>query len=117
MPENATPAPLAPYVSFEEFQSGLPEGKFNVIVNPELATPFVLRIANVMPVTLALVGVGLATALVGHQVIGVCIIALGALFRRAMRANAPHVLLYLVGRKSHIYHLATERAIMEVRRV
>ncbi len=114
--KTSSPAPLAPYIPFAEFKAGLPEGRFRVIVNPELAKPFIAHAVNVMPVTLAIVGCGLGAALVGYTFTGVCLIAAGALFRRRVLASAPQILLYLASRRQGTYDIVTSQGIMEVQR-
>ena len=113
---NTAAAPLALYVPFAEFQAGLPEGRFRVIVNPDLAKPFIAHAVNVMPVTLAIVGCGLGAALVGYTFTGVCLIAAGALFRRRVLASAPQIVVYLAGRRQGTYDLVTSQGVMEVQR-
>jgi hypothetical protein len=47
-PMNDTPDPLpdetsVPYIAHQEFRSGLPLGRFRVVVNPDLAWPYVMQ--------------------------------------------------------------------------
>ena len=39
----------AEYIPFEEFRNGLPRGRFRVIVNPKLASPFVAYRTHATP--------------------------------------------------------------------
>ena len=106
----------ADYVAFEEFRDGLPLGRFRVIVNPELARRFVALRVNLIPVAIALVGVGIACALSGHVVVGGLLVALGILWRRMVKSQAPKILLHLASRQPATYEEATAQGVMEVRR-
>lgn len=104
------------YVDFEEFRSGLPLGRFRIIVNPKLAAPFVAHCTRVTPLALALIGPGVGVALMGHPWIGGLLIAVGILLRRMVKTQAPRILLYLSTRLPSVYEQATEHGVMEVRR-
>jgi hypothetical protein len=106
----------AEYIPFEEFRNGLPHGRFRVIVNPDLARPFVAHHTRATPLALALVGPGVAAALAGHLWAGGLLVAAGVLLRRAVKAQAPRILLHLAARLPLVYEQATEHAVMEVRR-
>ena len=67
----------AEYVPFEDFRAGLPYGHFRVIVNPKLAGPFVAHRTHANALALALIGPGIAAALVATVAgLGVAIPAL-----------------------------------------
>jgi hypothetical protein len=100
----------------EEFRDGLPRGRFHVIVNPELARPFVSQRINAIPLTIAMVGVGIACALAGYMVAAVLLVAAGIVFRRAVKAQAPKILLQLASRLPSTYLDATTGGVMEVQR-
>lgn len=106
----------AEYVPFEEFRDGLPKGRFRVIVNPKLAGPFVAYRTHATPLALALIGPGVALALVGRPWIGGALVAAGVLLRRLVKSQAPRILLHLAARVPSVYEQATENAVMEVRR-
>ncbi|MFC5605453.1 hypothetical protein [Variovorax soli] len=106
----------AEYISFEDFCKGLPQGRFRVIVNPELAPPFVAHCTRVTPLAIALIGPGIAVALAGHPWIGALLVAAGILLRRTVKRQAPRILLHLVARLPSVYEQATEHGVMEVRR-
>lgn len=106
----------AEYISFEEFTRGLPQGRFRVIVNPALAAPFVAHCTRVTPLAIAMVGPGIAVALAGYPWIGALLVAAGILLRRAVKSQAPRILLYLTTRVQSVYEQATEHGVMEVRR-
>jgi len=115
---SSTPdAATAEYVAFEEFRDGLPRGRFHVIVNPKLAQRFVAQRVNAVPVAIAIVGCGIASALAGYPVIGVLLVAAGVIFRRTIKWQAPKILLQLASRQPETYHDATANGVMEVRRV
>jgi hypothetical protein len=106
----------AEYISFEEFRNGLPHGRFRIVVNPTLAAPFVAHRTHATPLAIALIGPGIAAALVGHPWMGALLVAVGILLRRAVRTQAPRILLHLATRVPSVYEQATEHGVMEVRR-
>ena len=75
--ENTT----AEYIAYEEFRDGLPRGRFKGIVNPDLARRFVLYRLHVTPIAIAIIGPGIAIALLGYTVIGALMVTAGVLFR------------------------------------
>ena len=106
----------AEYIPFEEFSKGLPQGRFRVVVNPELAKPFVAHCTRVTPLAIAMIGPGIAVALAGYPWIGALLVAAGIVLRRAVKSQAPRILLHLVARMPSVYEQATEHGVMEVRR-
>lgn len=119
MPPPADPADddrYAPYVGFEEFRDGLAQGRIHVVVNPSLAQRFVAQRVNALPVAIAVIGVGTALALAGHVVAGAVMVTLGIVFRRAVKTQAPKILLHLASRDAAAYAEATAHGVMEVQR-
>jgi len=114
---SAADAASAEYVAFDDFRSGLPRGRFRVIVNPDLARRFVARQTHATPVAIAIVGSGIASALAGYPVAGVMLVVAGIVLRRAIKWQAAKILLHLASRQPAIYHDATANGVMEVRRV
>ena len=106
----------AEFIPFEEFRNGLPHGRFRVIVNPALAVPFVAFHTRATPLALALLGPGIAAALLGHPWVGGLLVVAGVLLRRAVKTQAPRILLHLATRVASIYEAAAEHGVMEVRR-
>lgn len=107
----------AEFTAYEEFRDGLPRGRFRVIVNPDLARQFVTQRLHATPVAIAIIGPGIASALAGYPVAGALLVAGGILFRRAIKWQAPKILLHLASRHSATYYDATTNGVMEVRRV
>lgn len=110
------PDDSADHVPFDEFRSGLPHGRFHVIVNPALAPAFVAYRTHATSLTLAMIGPGIALALYGHSWAGAALVAAGALFRRAVKWQAGRILLHLALHVPSVYVDATGRGVMEVRR-
>jgi hypothetical protein len=110
-------AEFAPYVPFEEFRDGLPRGRFRVVVDPALARPFVAHRVHATQLSIAIIGPGIAAALAGYPVAGVALVLIGIAFKRAIRWQAPRILLHLASRQPSTYEAATAHAVMEVRRV
>ena len=106
----------AEFIPFVEFRNGLPHGRFRVIVNPALAVPFVAFHTRATPLALALIGPGIAAALLGHEWVGATMVAVGVLLRWAVKTQAPRILLHLSTRVASIYEQAAEHGVMEVRR-
>ena len=106
----------AEFIAFEEFREGLPLGRFRVVINPELAKPFVMRRANALPIAIAIIGIGIASAVGGYPIVGLVLVMLGVLFRRGIRSQAPKILLTLASRQARIYYEATTQGVMEVQR-
>ncbi|WP_418317030.1 hypothetical protein [Piscinibacter sakaiensis] len=106
----------AEYIPFEEFRNGLPFGRFRVIVNPVLARRFVAQRTHATPLAIAIIGIGIATALAGHVWTGALLVAVGVLLRRAVRWQADKILLHLTSRHESTYLSATTQGVMEVQR-
>lgn len=106
----------AEYIPFDEFRNGLPHGRFQVIVDPALARPFVAHCTHATPLALAVIGPGVAAALVGYPWTGALLVIAGILLRRAVRTQAPRILLHLAAHVASVYERATEHGVMEVRR-
>ena len=106
----------ADFISFEEFRNGLPHGRFRIIVNPALAVPFVAFHTRATPLALAIIGPGIAAALLGYAWTGGLLVAAGVLLRRSVKTQAPRILLHLATRVRSVYEAAVEHGVMEVRR-
>lgn len=108
---------LAPYVSHQEFRTGLPAGHFRVIINRKLARGYVSQRLWMLPVLLPVFGAGLALALSGYTWAGGLLVALGVVVNRAVVWGAGKILLHLALKDPATYDFATQHAILEVRRV
>ena len=104
------------HIPFDEFRNGLPHGRFRIIVNPALAAPFVAYRTHATPLAIAMIGPGIAAALVGYPWTGGLLVAAGILLRRVVKTQAPRILLHLATRVPSVYEYATEHGVMEVRR-
>jgi hypothetical protein len=107
----------AQFVAYEEFRSGLPHGRFHVIVNPALAVPFVSTRVNVIPISIAAVGCGIAAALAGYLWTGGLLVAGAIIFRRLVKSQAPKIALHLASTHAATYLDATSSGVLEVQRV
>jgi len=108
-------APQTVEVSHAEFCSGLPAGRFRLIVNPERARKYVRHRLFIIAITLPLVGLGAALALSGYPWVGLALVVAGVLLHRLVTVQAPRILLYLATHDARIYHEAIEYEILEVR--
>lgn len=104
------------YIPFDDFRSGLPQGRFRVVVNPALAAPFVAHRTHAAALALALIGPGIGAALMGHAVVGVVLVGAGVLLRWGIQRQAPRILLHLASSVPSVYEHATQHGVMEVRR-
>ena len=111
-PEEAS-AVLVPHA---EFTRGLPAGHFHVIVNPERARKFVRHRLLMLPITVAMAGIGITLALSGMPWWGLGLIAAAVVLNRLVRLQAPKILLHLASQDERTYYEAMEFAILEVRR-
>lgn len=107
---------MSEYIPFADFSAGLPRGRFQVIVNPALAAPFVSHRTHAAALALALIGPGIAVALLGHPAWGGLLVGAGVLLRWSIRKQAARILLHLASRVPSVYEQATEHGVMEVRR-
>ncbi len=103
-------------VPFDEFRTGLPRGRFRVIVNPERARKYVRHRLLVFPVSSLLLGAGTALAMFGWLWLGIPLMAAGFLLHRVVKAQAPQILLHLASHHSRSYREAIDYEILEVRR-
>ena len=118
MNENDTsaeiPSPLD--VSHQEFRSGLPAGRFRLIVNPERAQKYVKHRLFVVGIALPLLGIGAALSLSGYFWLGLPMVLAGVLLPRIIKAHAAKILLHLALHDARTYHEAIDYEILEVRR-
>lgn len=108
---------LAEYIAFDEFRAGLPHGRFRVVVNPSLVGPFVAHRTHATALVLALIGPGVAAALLGHVWLGGGLVLAGIVLRRTVKSQAARILLHLASRVSGVYEHATQAGVMEVQRI
>lgn len=116
---NDTPPEAQPVepieVSYAEFCRGLPAGRFRLIVNPERAKKYIRHRLLIVPITLPMMGVGVALALSGYPWAGLVLVAAGVGLNRLVTAQAPRILLHLATREARTYHEAIDYEILEVR--
>ena len=109
-------ADFAEFVAYEDFRSGLPAGRFRVVVNPKLARRYVAQRLLLLVIVTPLIGAGIALALTGRTWPGALLIAAGVVLNRAVSWQAPRILLHLAQRDRAVYEHATQNGVMEVRR-
>ena len=114
-PDQPTPATEGLHVSYEDFRTGLPAGRFQVIVNPALAQKYVRHRLFIVGIVLPLLGIGAALAVSGYTWVGLALVLAGALLPRVIKAQAPKILLYLAQHDAKTYVEATSYGILEVR--
>jgi hypothetical protein len=103
-------------VSHQEFRTGLPMGRFRLIVNPERAQKYVKHRLFVIGISLPLLGIGAALALSGYFWWGLPMVLVGALLGRVVKAHAARILLHLALGDPKVYAEAIDYEILEVRR-
>ncbi|MFZ2739513.1 MAG: hypothetical protein WBI20_11650 [Burkholderiaceae bacterium] len=102
-------------VTHQEFRTGLPQGRFRVIVNPQRAQKYVKHRLFVVGIALPLIGFGTALSLLGYPWVGFPMIVVGALLHRIIKAHAPKILLHLALHDLKTYKEAIDFEILEVR--
>ena len=102
-------------VSHEEFRTGLPAGRFRVIVNPALAPKYVQHRLWIKILLLPVLGIGVALGISGYLWAGLVLVLIGVLAPRMIKKRAPELLLHLATRDKDIYREAIEYEILEVR--
>ena len=108
------PEPIA--VSHAEFCRGLPAGFFRLIVNPDKARKYVRHRLLIIPVTLAVAGLGTALTLSGYTWVGLGAVALAVLVNRLVAAQSAKILLHLATQDEKVYRESIDFEILEVRR-
>ena len=107
---------FADYVAHEEFRTGLPSGRFRIVVNPKLARRFVAQRLMLMVVLLPVIGVGIALVLNGETLPGALLVFAGVALNRIVMWQAPKILLQMALRNPSVYENVTQQGVMEVRR-
>ncbi len=117
MNQSDTPADTASavYVPYQEFRTGLPAGRFRLIVNPERAEKYVRHRLFVVGISLPILGIGTALSLSGYPWVGLPMIIIGALMHRVIKAHAAKILLHLALHDAKTYQEALDYEILEVR--
>ena len=107
---------FAEYIAYDEFRSGLPAGRFRVVVDPKLARRYVSQRLMLIVVVLPVIGVGLALALTGRTWLGALLVAAGVVLNRVVMWQAGRIVLHLATHDAKSYEQVTQHGIMEVRR-
>ena len=102
-------------VPHQEFRTGVPAGRFRLIVNPERAQKYVKHRLFVVGISLPLLGIGTALGLSGYPWIGLPLVVVGALLHRVVKAHATKILLHLALHDAKVYREALDYEILEVR--
>ena len=113
---QAEPGDFAEYIAYEEFRSGLPAGRFRVVVDPRLARRYVSQRLMLIVVVLPVIGVGLALALTGRTWLGALLVAAGVVLNRVVMWQAGRIVLHLALNDAKTYGQVTQAGVMEVRR-
>ncbi len=103
------------YIEHQEFKTGLPRGRFRVIVNPERAQKYIKHKLFVIGIALPMIGIGAALAISGYPWVGAPLVLLGILIPRYIKKQAPQILLHLAQSDAKTYQEAIEYEILEVR--
>lgn len=102
-------------LSHDQFRTGLPLGRYRVIVNPALAPKYVQHRLWMKMLLLPVLGIGVALGVSGHVWAGLALVLVGVVTPRVIRRKAPEILLHLATRDRDIYREAIDHEIMEVR--
>lgn len=113
---NAAENESVPHIAHEEFRNGVRRGRFRIVINPQLARPYVVQRTRVNGLAILLIGAGAVLALGGWAWTGLVLVGLGIAINRLTRAQAANILLHLAERDAAVYAEATQGGIMEVTR-
>lgn len=102
-------------IPHQEFKTGLPRGRFRVIVNPERAQKYIKHKLMIIALALPMIGIGAALALSGYPWAGAPLVLIGILLPRYIKKQAPKILLHLAQNDAKVYQEAIEYEILEVR--
>jgi hypothetical protein len=103
------------FVPHQEFKTGLPRGRFRVIVNPERAQKYIKHKLLVVGIALPMIGIGAALAISGYPWAGAPLVLIGILLPRYIKKQAAQILLYLAQNDVKTYKEAIDYEILEVR--
>ena len=103
------------FIPHQEFKTGLPRGRFRVIVNPERAQKYIKHKLLVVGIALPMIGIGAALAISGYPWVGAPLVLIGILLPRYIKKQAPKILLHLAQNDAKTYQEAIEYEILEVR--
>jgi hypothetical protein len=103
------------FVPHQEFKTGLPRGRFHVIVNPERAQKYIKHKLMVVAIALPMIGIGAALAISGYPWAGAPLVLIGILLPRYIKKQAAQILLYLAQNDVKTYKEAIDYEILEVR--
>ncbi|MBX9849665.1 MAG: hypothetical protein K2X64_10250 [Rhodocyclaceae bacterium] len=112
---DAAPENEAVAVVYEDFKTGLPLGRYRLIVNPDKAYRYIRHRLFINGVSVPMMGIGIGLVLWGYTVIGLTIGIIGLLLRKVVKSQAPRILLHLAQNDAKIYYESIEYEIMEVR--
>lgn len=107
---------FVPYIAHDEFRDGAAHGRFRIVVNPELARPYVVRRTRIDLLAVLVIVVGAGLALAGQAVTGVVLVGLGVIANRLVRHQAGRIVLQLALKHAEVYAEVTSNGVMEVRR-
>jgi hypothetical protein len=103
------------FVPHQEFKTGLPRGRFHVIVNPERAQKYIKHKLMVVAIALPMIGIGATLAISGYPWAGAPLVLIGILLPRYIKKQAAQILLYLAQNDVKTYKEAIDYEILEVR--
>jgi hypothetical protein len=107
---------LVPYIAHDEFRSGLPHGRFRIVVNPQLVRPYIVQRTRCNVLAIAFITVGAALALAGQALPGALLVVVGIAANRVVRHQAAKIVLHLALKDPAVYAEVTSNGVMEVRR-
>lgn len=106
---------LGVLVPHAEFRTGLPAGRFRVIVNPDRARKYVKHRLLLTALVLPVIGTGIGMAFFDYRWLGLGLVLAGIAAHRLVSHQAPRILLHMATEDARIYHEAIEFEILEVR--
>ncbi len=110
-------ADTVPYIAHDEFRAGLAQGRFRIVVNPEMARRYVVQRTRMNLLAVLVIGAGAVLALSGHSWFGAALVAVGVVTSRLVRRKAAQILLHLAAQDPGVYVEVTTQGVLEVQRI
>lgn len=114
-PSDPDDSDHVPFVAHADFRTGLPLGRYRVVVNPTKARPYVMQTTRIRWFAIVLITVGAGLALQGQGWGGLAVAGLGVGLSRLVRHHAPRIALHMAQTSAAVYAEVTTNGVMEVR--
>ncbi|MBE0613837.1 MAG: hypothetical protein IH604_09250 [Burkholderiales bacterium] len=107
-------SPLAKPMTHAEFIAAYAAGKIKVVVDPAAASAYLSARMMLPFVTMAVLGAGVALALIAWIWSGLAVIAIGFIAPRLIKRSAPHFVLTQAVQNAAVYREVTQAGILVI---